>query len=98
MLKKMMAFLLAAFVLFAHDGLEAMAATKKEKQKKTRTSYVHSKNKKNKKNKKKFGKARRYKKTGNGPDLRALTTESTNTEFIATPDNGVNAVETKSGL
>lgn len=89
-----MAFFLAAFVLFASSGMDVMAATKNAKKKKARSSYVHSKNKK----KKKFGKARRYKRTGNGPDLRALTTESNNTEFTATPDNGVNAVETKQGL
>ncbi len=97
MFKKMMVFFLAAFMVIAHSGMDVMAATKNAKKKKNRTSYVHSKSK-NKKNKKKFGKARRYKRTGNGPDLRALTTESTNTEFTATPDNGVNAVETKPGL
>lgn len=96
MFKKMMATFLAAFILIAHSGIDVMAATKNAKKKKARSSYVYSKNKSKKK--KKFGKARRYKKTGNGPDLRALTTESTNTEFSATPDNGVNAVETKPGL
>jgi hypothetical protein len=48
--------------------------------------------------KKKRGKKQRYfqrKRSGNGPDLRALTTESPYTDDL---DNGVNAVETNPGL
>lgn len=88
------------FFLFLGSAasFNAEAATKKAK---SSTSVSENKKKKSKKSKKnkRFGKAKRYKRSGNGPDLRALTTESpTNTEFTETPDNGVNAVETKPGL
>ena len=54
--------------------------------------------KKNKNKKNRMAKSRRYKRSGTGPDLRALTTEQPDAEYIQNPDNGVNAVETKSEL
>ncbi|AUN98295.1 hypothetical protein DOM21_09720 [Bacteriovorax stolpii] len=101
MLKTCVTALLGLVLFFGNAfSLDAEAATKK---KKSETSVSQSKNKnskkKNKKKKARLGKARRYKRSGNGPDLRALTTESpTNTEFTEAPGNGVNPVETKPGL
>jgi uncharacterized protein (UPF0333 family) len=88
-------------LLFAGMTNNLYAATKKAK-KKGRATYTYT----TKKNKKAHGLSskyakhtpKKYKKSGNGPDLRALTTEQPNAEFTATPDNGVNAVETKTGL
>ena len=89
----MVFFLLGSFV----ENAEAKAKKKKAR---TSTSYVSSKIKKKKvyKKKNRVTKSRRYRRSGNGPDLRALTTERPNTEYIENPDNGVNAVETKSEL
>nr|BDT28405.1 hypothetical protein BHI3_18710 [Bacteriovorax sp. HI3] len=103
MLKTCVTALLGLVLFFGNAfSLDAEAATKK---KKSETNVSESKNKnskkknKNKKKKARLGKARRYKRSGNGPDLRALTTESpTNTEFTEAPGNGVNSVETKPGL
>jgi len=50
------------------------------------------------KNKGKFKKTSRYKrakKSGNGPDLKALTTTS---PYVESPANGVNSVETQPGI
>lgn len=92
------ATVLLGLMLFLGNAfsIDAEAATKK----KSKASISTSKSsKKNKKKKSRSARARRYKRTGNGPDLRALTTESpTNTEFTEAPGNGVNAVETKPGL
>jgi hypothetical protein len=90
-----------AFVLLGVSTTNVEAKTKKKKTRAT-TSYVSSdkkkKNKKNKNKKNRMAKSRRYKRSGTGPDLRALTTEQPDAEYIQNPDNGVNAVETKSEL
>lgn len=96
MFRACMTFTLMAFFLFAGNIQEASAKTKKKKAK-TSTSYVSNSKKKSKKSSK-YAKARRYKRSGTGPDLRALTTEKPSTEYIANPDNGVNSVETKSEI
>lgn len=57
-----------------------------------------SKKAKKKKNKKFRSIKTKTKRVGNGPDLRALTTELPNSEYTEMPDNGVNAVERKTGL
>lgn len=101
MFKKCMSTALMFLLLFLSFDSIVEAKTYK---KKNRASYSYSK--KNKKNKSKKAKKRgsklpkRYKKkrSGNGPDLRALTTEKSDTEYTETPDNGVNSVETKTEL
>lgn len=95
MFRACMTFTLMAFFLFAGNVQEASAKTKKKKAK-TSTSYVSNSKKKSKKYNRYTTK--RYRRSGTGPDLRALTTEKPNTEYIENPDNGVNAVETKSEL
>ncbi len=98
MFRACMTFTLMAFVLLGVSTTNVEAKTKKKKNRST-TSYVSSdKKKKNKNKKNRMAKSRRYKRSGNGPDLRALTTEQPNAEYIQNPDNGVNAVETKSEL
>ncbi len=101
MLKTCVTALLGLVLFFGSAlSIEAHGATKKKKSD-ARVSEVKSKNKKTKKNKKsRVAKGKRYKKrSGNGPDLRALTTESpTNAEFTEAPGNGVNPLETKPGL
>lgn len=101
MLKKYVTLTLMAFftVVGLLGNISAEAATKTKK--KSRTSYSYTKKSKtNKKsrlaNSKKSSK--RYRRSGNGPDLRVLTTEKPNNEFTEAPDNGVNSVETKTGL
>lgn len=99
MLKTCMTFTLMVFFLLGSFVENAEAKAKKKKAR-TSTSYVskgdYKKKKKYKKNR--IAKSRRYKRSGNGPDLRALTTERPNSEYIETPDNGVNALEIKSEL
>lgn len=97
MMKNCLTLLLGIFIVFAPTSF---AATKQKKTKATASVESKDKAKKSKKKKKgRLGKARGYKRAGNGPDLRALTTESaSNSEFTETPGNGVNSVETKPGL
>ncbi|MBY0412937.1 MAG: hypothetical protein K2Q18_02170 [Bdellovibrionales bacterium] len=99
MLKKCMTIIVLVLISFVNFGNIANAKTYK---KKSRTTYDYSKKlkdkSKSKKSKSKKGKSRRYKRSGNGPDLKALTTEKTDTEYTDVPDNGVNSVETKTGL
>lgn len=97
MFKACMTFTLMAFVLLGVTTTNVEAKTKKKKSRAT-TSYVSSDKKKKKNKKNRVAKSRRYKRSGTGPDLRALTTEQPNAEYIQNPDNGVNAVETKSEL
>lgn len=98
MFRACMTYTLMAFILLGLVSANVEAKTKKKKGRAT-FSYVSSDKKKKKKNKKnKVAKSRRYKRSGNGPDLRALTTEQPDAEYIQNPDNGVNAVETKSEL
>lgn len=78
---------------------EAAAATKNKEKKsysKSKTTKA-KKSVKSKKNKKTLKKGKRYRKSG-GPDLKALTTQSLNSEFSEIPDNGINSIETKSDL
>lgn len=96
MFRPCMTFTLMVFFLLAGFSSEVSAKTDKKKAK-TSKSYVSNKKKKKSKYNK-VTKSRRYRRSGTGPDLRALTTEKPNTEYISTPDNGVNAVETKSEL
>lgn len=98
MFRACMTFMLMAFFLMTGFSSEVSAKTVKKKAK-TSKSYVSNKSYKKKKSKKnRVAKTRRYKRSGNGPDLRTLTTEKPNTEYIENPDNGVNAVETKSEI
>jgi hypothetical protein len=103
MFKKCLSYVLMAllFIMSFSASLEAKTYSKnKSNKKQTRTSYSYTK--KNKTKKKRTAKnARRtksYRRSGNGPDLRALTTEKSDNEFTEVPDNGVNSVETKTGL
>jgi hypothetical protein len=91
-----MTFTLMAFFLMTGFSSEVSAKAVKKKAK-TSTSYVSNSKKKKSKNNR-VAKTRRYRRSGTGPDLRTLTTEKPNTEYIENPDNGVNAVETKSEL
>lgn len=76
----------------SHDG---EARTKKGPKKSASFSRSLKKNKTKKGKIKKTSRYRRVKKSGNGPDLKALTTVSPYTE---NPANGVNSIETKPGL
>lgn len=70
----------------------------KSKKNKNRAHVSRSYKKGKSKNKTKFKKTSRNKKvkrSGNGPDLKTLTTTS---PFTENPDNGVNSIETKPGL
>lgn len=96
MFRACMTITLMAFFLMAGFSSDVSAKTVKKKAK-TSKSYV-SNNKKKKSKKNRVVKTRRYKRSGTGPDLRTLTTEKPNTEYIENPDNGVNPVETKSEL
>ena len=89
---------LMAFLFVASWSNNVHAATKTKK--KSRSSYSYMKNGKKKKSRTASSGKRsiKYRKSGNGPDLRVLTTEKPNTEYSEVPDNGVNSVETKTGL
>ena len=83
-------------MIFTLFSLETHAASKKKKSSKRPTMSRSSK--KNKGMYAKNKKTRRYKRvknSGNGPDLKELTTASPYTEDLS---NGVNSVETKQGL
>lgn len=71
--------------VFAHESL---AASKKSNKNKSSSSQSKRKNKKTSRYKK-------VKKSGNGPDLKALTTTS---PYVEDPANGVNSVETQPGI
>lgn len=106
MLKLCVTLTLTVFLFLGSFESAAIAATKNSKKGKSKYSKTLSASKKNyKKNKKaklaklkkKRDRKQRYaqrKRSGTGPDLRELTTESTYTD----EDNGVNAVETNPGL
>lgn len=103
MLKACMTFMLVAFILIASTITNVEAKTKNKKKRadsKTSTLLIDKKKsikkKKNKKNR--VSKYRRYNRSGTGPSLRALTTENPYSEYTQNPDNGVNALETKSEL
>lgn len=88
-----------AVLMFTTTGIDSVwAKTQNKKNSDSKSTKAAKKNKKSKKNK--FSKTRnkKFKRVGNGPDLRALTTELPNNEYTDMPDNGVNAVETKTGL
>ena len=75
MFKRLVTLTLAVVLLVTTFGFESEAATRKTKKTKSGVSYK-SKSFKNRKNRsKKFGK--RYRKSGNGPDLRRGTSERT---------------------
>jgi hypothetical protein len=90
--KAYMTFMLMVLFLMTGYSAEVSAKSVKEKSKSSK-SYV-SKKKKSKKNR--IVKERRYRRSGTGPDLRTLTTEKPNTEYIENPVNGVNPLEKKS--
>jgi Flp pilus assembly protein TadB len=104
MLKFCVTLTLTVFLFLGSFESAAIAATKSSKKGKSKSSKsISAKNtKKGKKTKlaklkKRRGKKQRYsqrRRSGTGPDLRALTTESPYDDL----DNGVNAVETKPGL
>jgi hypothetical protein len=106
MLKFCVTLTLTVFLFLGSFESAVFAATKNSKKGKSKSSKTFSASKKNyKKNKnsklarlkKNRGKKQRYvqrKRSGTGPDLRALTTESAYTD----EDNGVNAIETNPGL
>ena len=97
MFKACMTFTLMALVLLGVTTTQVEAKTKKKKGRAT-TGKVSINNKKKKSKKYRLANYKRNKRSGTGPDLRALTTEQPDTEYIQTPDNGVNAVETTSEL
>lgn len=74
---------------------DGQARTKKNPKKSSSISRSSKKNKSKKGKIKKTSRYKRVKKSGNGPDLKALTTVSPYTE---NPANGVNSIETKPGL
>jgi hypothetical protein len=104
MLKFCVTLTLSVFLFLGIFENTAFAASKSSKnvKSKSKSSKTFSASKKYKKAKlaklkKKREKKQRYaqrKRSGTGPDLRTLTTESTYTD----EDNGVNAVETNPGL
>lgn len=98
MFRPFMTFALAVFVLFGVTSANVEAKTKKKKNSTTTNYILSDKKTKKKKKKNKMAKSRRYRRSGTGPSLRALTTEQPNAEYVQNPDNGVNAVETKSEL
>lgn len=108
MLKTYITFALVAFLLLGVTTTSSEARTNKNKsvtksdKAKVLEDQKKANNKKKYKNKKKrkvkTSKNRRYKRSGTGPDLRALTTEKPNDEYIQNPDNGVNPVEMKAEL
>jgi hypothetical protein len=85
-----------ALVLLGVTTTQVEAKTKKKKNRATTSKVSSYKKKKSKKNR--LANSKRYKRSGTGPDLRALTTEQPDAEYTQTPDNGVNAVETTSEL
>ena len=97
-MKYFVSLTLIAFLSVAGLSNNAHAATKTKKKSRTSYSYI----KKNKKKKSRTAstekRAIKHRRSGNGPDLRVLTTEKPNTEYSEVPDNGVNSVETKTGL
>lgn len=98
MIKTCATIALAALMLMT-SGLDSVwAKTQNTKKTDSKSAKIAKKNKKNKKNKFSKKRNRKFKRVGNGPDLRALTTELPNNEYTEMPDNGVNAVETKTGL
>lgn len=95
--------MLTFILLFGSFAFDASAATKKKKTTKSASAKYVSKKLKKKKGKKNKSRTasrsrRSYKRSGTGPDLRALTTESPEAPYTEGPDNGVNSVETKPGL
>lgn len=92
-----MTFSLICLLLMSLTTENAEAKNKRKK-----NSAVSSHISKNKKKKHRTtNKSKRFKKSkrsGTGPDLRALTTEQPNSEYIQKPDNGVNAIEMKTEL
>jgi Ni,Fe-hydrogenase I large subunit len=97
MFRPCMTFTLMFFLLMAGFSSEVSAKTVKKKTK-TSKSYVSNSKKKSKKYRVTKNRRYSYKRLGTGPDLRTLTTEKPNTEYIENPDNGVNPVETKPEL
>jgi nitrogen fixation protein FixH len=70
----------------------SLAASKKNKK---LVSENSEKNSASKRKNKKTSRYKKVKKSGNGPDLKALTTKS---PYVEDPDNGVNSVETQPGI
>jgi hypothetical protein len=100
MFKNCVSYVFIALLLIV--SLETSVEAKTYKKKKSRTSYSYSKNTKkgSSKKSKRAGKktSSSFRRSGTGPDLRQLTTEKSDTEYTEVPDNGVNSVETKTGL
>ncbi len=100
MIKTCATIALAALMLMTSglDSVWAKTQNTKKTDSKSKSAKIAKKNKNKKKNKFSKTRNRKFKRVGNGPDLRALTTELPNNEYTEMPDNGVNAVETKTGL
>jgi hypothetical protein len=99
MFKKCVSYVFMALLLFVSINASIEAKTYK---KKSRASYSYLKNSKNKIIKRSVAKTTKRSNSsyrrGTGPDLKTLTTEKSDTEYTEVPDNGVNSVETKTGL
>lgn len=104
MLKIGITLALTFFFFLVNSDSNLLAATKSSKSKSLEQKSSAKKNAKSNNKKKRLVKskkdkskrfAKRSRRSGNGPDLRALTTESPYTDEL---DNGVNSVETKQGL
>lgn len=95
MIKTCVTLTLAVLMVLSFKVSDVSAETVK----KTNNAKSAKFSKKAKKKNKKFrARKTKTKRVGNGPDLRALTTELPNSEYTEMPDNGVNAVEMKTGL
>jgi Flp pilus assembly protein TadB len=87
---KYIASFLAVIVLLINFS-SADAATKKKKTKKSRS---HKSSKRSSKHKTKRKSRHFSRQRGTGPDLKAMTTDSTDSPYKEDPNNGVNPIET----
>ncbi len=94
-MKHIICLVLTVIMLMASTTGFAKARTYKKKKNYALQSRSYTKIKGKKKRISKTSRYKRVKKSGNGPDLKALTTTSPYTE---NPANGVNPVETKPGI
>jgi len=88
-------------VSFAKTKHSTSTSTKKSKAKNSKGSKLSKKltSKKDHKKKQSKNKSRiKGKKKSKGPDLKALTTQSPDSEFAETPTNGINSIENKTEL
>ena len=91
MFKRLVSFCLIIFTILIHSNpAEARVKTKKNS-KITKSTKIKKKSQKNFKTSKHKRKSRRFSR-GNGPDLKAITTDSPYTEDST---NGINSIENK---